>query len=109
VINLIKGTKAYGEYVAYVFYGINCDSLAVEAVRYSRDRDLSRLNRDGSITRHHVDRGRISETEVKLAFGLMDVMMVPVALATAAHAGIVRLEAKAANMRSSRGGVNRAP
>jgi hypothetical protein len=105
VTDLIKGTKAYGEDVAYVFYGINRDTLDVEAVRYTRDHDLSRLNRDGSITRHHVDPRQIAETEVKMAYGLTDVMMVPISLATTTHAGIVRLEVKAASMRSRREGT----
>lgn len=68
----------------------------------TRDHDLSRLNRDGSITRHHVNPRQIAETEVKLAYGLTDVMMVPILLATDAHAGIARLEVKAADMRSRR-------
>lgn len=33
-MELIKGTKAYREDVAYVFYGINRDTFDVEAVRY---------------------------------------------------------------------------
>lgn len=101
-MELIKGTKAYGEDVAYVFYGINRDTFDVEAVKYTRDHDLSRLNRDGSITRHHVNPRQIAENEVKLAYGLTDVMMVPILLATNAHAGIVRLEVKAADMRNRR-------
>lgn len=99
---LIKGTKAYREDVAYIFYGINRDTLNVNAVRYTRDRDLSRVNPDGSITRHHVDRHAIAETAVKTVYGLSDVMMVPVALAGADHAGIVRLEELALVMRCER-------
>jgi hypothetical protein len=99
---LLKGTQAYREDVAYIFYGINRDSLIVEAVRYTRDRDLSRLNHDGTITRHHVNPHEIAEIEVKAAYGLTDVMMIPIALASTAHAGLVRLQEKASEMRARR-------
>ena len=108
-MTLVKGSKAYREDVAYIFYGINRDTLAVEAVRYTRDRDLSRLNHDGTITRHHVDPRQIAENEVKAAYGLTDVMMIPIALASTAHAGLVRLEEKAAEMRARHDGVAQAP
>jgi hypothetical protein len=104
-MTLLRGTKAFGEDVAYIFYGINRVTLAVQSVRYTRDRDLSRLNHDGTITRHHVDPRQIAENEVKAAYDLTDVMMIPIALASATHAGLIRLETKAAAMRDHRGGA----